>query len=558
MKKRKRNLYNNSEKEITIKMKNKALIPIVALSLITMSSLPLIGKEEYKPVIAYTPSGLPTTIKLNDTEPGAIRNYYSNLNSLSDSEKTGTNLLKNLKPILKNNQKYYTYDSTSGKNNIWRMYEITDRDWEKSPASSTVYGTYDAASNTITNYQYGESNSDGKNNPYIHALYINRNVDNQTKAWGNHNQDEWGINQEHIWAKSNGFEDAGAGGARGDPMHLWAGNGNTNREHNNEFFGNVDKSKTYKDMGSKYSNQSGNYVGTSLTNGTSKVFEPQDSDKGDIARAVFYMVARYNDLAGTETTISGDEPNLELVDTGSAPNMGYQSSKPVTGKMGLLSDLLEWNRLDPPDEYEIHRNNLLFENYTNNRNPFIDFPQWADLIWGENAGTHYANPLTDSINDNALSVSASTVSIIIGESKKVSASTIDSSNITWTISDSSIAELSKTTSSSGEEITIKALKTGECKITVTATVDSELITKEIKVNVTEKPKSLLDLPWYYFVIGGGVLLLIVIVIVVIYSKGSKKTKKTIKKAVKSVTKSSSSKSSSSGKKKSSSSNKKKK
>ena len=538
-------------------MKYKPLIPIVALSLITMSSLPLIGKEEYKPVIAYTPSGLPTTIKLNDTEPGDIRNYYSNLNSLSDSEKTGTNLLKNLKPILKNNQKFYAYDTSSGKTNIWRMYEITDRDWEKSPASSTVYGTYDASTNTITNYQYGSSNSDGKNNPYVHALYINRNVDNQTKAWGNHEQDEWGINQEHIWAKSNGFEDEGAGGARGDPMHLWAGNGNTNREHNNEYFGYVDKTKSYKDMGSKYSNQSGNYVGTSLTNGTSKVFEPQDSDKGDIARAVFYMVARYNDLAGTEVAISGDEPNLELVDTGSAPNMGYQSSKSVTGKMGLLSDLLEWNRLDPPDEYEIHRNNLLFENYTNNRNPFIDFPQWADLIWGEYAGTHYANPLTDSINDNALSVSVSTVSIVVGESKKASAITADLSNITWAISDSSIAELSKTTSSSGEEITIKALKTGNCKITVTATVDSELITKEIKVNVTEKPKSLLDLPWYYFAIGGGVLLLIVIVIIIVYSKGSKKTKKTIKKAVKSVTKSSSSKSSS-GKKKSSSSSKKKK
>ena len=130
---------------------------------------------------------------------------------------------------------------------------------------------------------------------------------------------------------------------------------------------------------------------------------------------------------------------------------------------------------------------------------------------------------------------------------------MDSSNITWAVSDPSIIEISKSTSSSGEEITIKALKVGECKITVTATVDSELITKEIKVSVIERPKSLLDLPWYYFAIGGAALLLVIIVIVVIYSKGSKKTKRNIKKAVKSVTKSSSS----SGKKKSSSSSRKK-
>ena len=46
------------------------------------------------------------------------------------------------------------------------MYEITDRDWEKSPASSTTYGSYDEATNTITGYQYG-STSSPKNNPYI-------------------------------------------------------------------------------------------------------------------------------------------------------------------------------------------------------------------------------------------------------------------------------------------------------------------------------------------------------------------------------------------------------
>ena len=51
----------------------------------------------------YTASSLPTTIDLNATSASNIRSYYSSLNNLSTSERQGTNLLKNLKTILKNN-----------------------------------------------------------------------------------------------------------------------------------------------------------------------------------------------------------------------------------------------------------------------------------------------------------------------------------------------------------------------------------------------------------------------------------------------------------------------
>jgi len=511
-------------------MRNK-LLALSLVSLFAASGVSFVSKENktYTPIEAYSTSSLPTTINLNDSDDDTIRNYYSALNSLEESERTGTNLLKNLKPILKNNQKYYSYDSG---NTIWQMYEITDRDWEKSPASSisSMYGSYDETTNTITNYRYGSNNSP-KSNPYIHALYINRNVDNQVKAWGNHNQDEWGINREHIWAKSNGFEeviDGDTGGARGDPMHLWAGNGYTNREHSNAFFGYVDTTKGYTDMGSTYSNQTGNRVGVSRTNGSSGVFEPQDCDKGDIARAVFYMAARYNDLAGTAPIINGNEPNLELVNSGTAPTSGYQSSKTVTGKMGLIQDLLKWNELDPVDEYEIHRNNLLFNNFTNNRNPFIDFPEWANLIWGSEAGSKHANPSIDRINDSGLSVSKTSVTLKPNETVKLKAESINSSDITWAVADSEVIELDKSTSHSGEEITITAKKVGETTITLSAVVDGETITKTIKVTVKEevKPNYML-----YIAIGAGVLVLAIIV-GVIYANGSKKTRKKIKSTVK--------------------------
>ena len=178
-------------------------------------------------------------------------------------------------------------------------------------------------------------------------------------------------------------------------MHLMAGNGYSNNIHSNYFYGYVDRNKITTDCGAKYSNQKGNYLGTSKTMGSGLVFEPQDSDKGDIARALFYMAARYNNFDG-DTAIDSDNPNLRLANV-IVTTTGYQSTISVAGEYGILSDLLEWNKLDPVDEFELHRNNLCYNNYTNNRNPFIDFPEWADLIWGEDKTTKSANPTSDEI-----------------------------------------------------------------------------------------------------------------------------------------------------------------
>ena len=389
-----------------MKNNNKYFYSLLLLPL--LGGLSLLTPNKVSKVEGYDKSALPTTINLKDYSDEAIREYYSNLNALGDAERTGDNLLKNLKPILSNGQKYYSYDVSSGKD-IWKMYEITDRDWTLSPASS-IEG-YDASTNTITGYKYGESASKPGTNPYIHALYVNRSAENKVHAWATDestsshgNNAKYCIDREHIWPKSQGFEDStedpGTSGARGDPMHLWAGDSYVNSAlHSNYFYGYVDKTKTYTDGKDKYEYAANNLMGFSKTLGGSiSVFEPQDSDKGDIARAVFYMVARYNNIAGTDSTIENDNPNLELVnDLAEWKATGYISTSSTTGKLGIIQDLLEWNKLDPVDTYELHRNNLLYGNFTNNRNPFIDFPEWADLIWGADKNTKSANPLSDSI-----------------------------------------------------------------------------------------------------------------------------------------------------------------
>ena len=373
-------------------MKRRYVLTLIPLAAIAVALPSFISEQE--PILVhagesgYKNQTLPTTIDLNPVSVADIRSYYS---ALDGKDLSGENLLKALKPILKNGQQYHSYDV--GKS-VWQAYEITDRDWELSPASSTTYGTYDAATNTITGYKYGTSGTDAKNNPYQHLFYRNRGVaEGNWRAWDQHGKND-GTDREHIWPKSRGFgkdpdtnEETTAPGARGDLHHLVAGDSYVNSStHSNYAYGFVDKSKPIGDdagEGFKINDKvvvAGNYRGVSLTLGSGTVFEPQDCDKGDIARACFYMVARYNNLAGDDDTIDGGNPNLYLDDTTDTTTILSTATKAVS--YGILKDLLAWHHLDPVDEYEIHRNDLIYRNFDKNRNPFIDYPEWVDAVWG--------------------------------------------------------------------------------------------------------------------------------------------------------------------------------
>ena len=98
------------------------------------------------------------------------------------------------------------------------------------------------------------------------------------------------------------------------------------------------------------------------------------SFKGDVARSVLYMAVRYNDLAVVN---------------------GYPSSVPV-GQLGDLVTLLDWHRNDPPDDFEMNRNNVIY-NWQFNRNPFIDQPDLVEYIWGTMVGQNWSQPL--GVND---------------------------------------------------------------------------------------------------------------------------------------------------------------
>nr|WP_282044375.1 endonuclease [Winogradskyella flava] len=100
------------------------------------------------------------------------------------------------------------------------------------------------------------------------------------------------------------------------------------------------------------------------------------SFKGDVARSVLYMEIRYN--------------GLEVVN-------GFPNT---TGQLGDLATLLDWHRNDPPDDFEMNRNNVVY-NWQFNRNPFIDQPLLVEYIWGNNVGDIWDQSL--GTNDNEFS-----------------------------------------------------------------------------------------------------------------------------------------------------------
>jgi hypothetical protein len=171
---------------------------------------------------------------------------------------------------------------------------------------------------------------------------------------GSNGTGKW--NREHIFPRSRGgffsieedeipdginvFVETSVDSVRhgnSDAHHLRATDANTNSSRGNDNYG---------ETSGLYNGPAGN----------------QGSWHGDVARAAFYIALRYR--------------GLEVVNGNPASNMD---------QLGDLETLLEWHRQDPPDDFEMNRNNVVFE-WQINRNPFIDNPELVELIFGDQQG----------------------------------------------------------------------------------------------------------------------------------------------------------------------------
>ena len=193
-------------------------------------------------------------------------------------------------------------------------------------------------------------------------MYADYNGDKSTaRKWGDScggfntsGEEVW--NKEHIWAKSNGF-DTKSLPAYSDLHHLRASDERCNNLRGNLPFNTVSSHTSTNQVENHFKNKTDNYR---ITN---SYFEPRDCDKGDAARALFYMATRY---------YSGDGTNTPLSLTTGTDSSG--------GKWGYLDTLLAWHEADPVDEFEAHRNDLVY-GLQNNRNPYIDHPEYARAVF---------------------------------------------------------------------------------------------------------------------------------------------------------------------------------
>lgn len=146
-----------------------------------------------------------------------------------------------------------------------------------------------------------------------------------------------------------------------DLFNVYPTDGYVNGKRNNYPYGDVaTPSWTSTNGGLLGSSADPGYVGT--------VFEPIDEYKGDLARTYFYMMTRYkNEVAGWSSVMySGD-------------NFSDWA----------LRVLKKWALTDTVSQKEIDRNNAVYT-IQDNRNPFIDHPEWVVEIWGDTLSSIFA------------------------------------------------------------------------------------------------------------------------------------------------------------------------
>lgn len=169
-----------------------------------------------------------------------------------------------------------------------------------------------------------------------------------------------GLNREHSFPKS------WWGGSTSTPAyidlnHLYPSEAAANMAKSNyplgEVVGKPDFDNGVTSVGRPVSGEGG---------GARSVFEPADEYKGDFARTYFYMVTCYQNLTWRYTW---------MVSNNTYPTLNTWA----------VNMLLKWHRDDPVSQKELDRNEEVYKVQAN-RNPFIDYPELAEYLWGTHRG----------------------------------------------------------------------------------------------------------------------------------------------------------------------------
>jgi endonuclease I len=189
-------------------------------------------------------------------------------------------------------------------------------------------------------------------------------------------------NREHTWPRSRGVGSSGP-----DDSDLFLLRPSLNATNGGR--GNIN-------FGGAYGSGATGKVVTDGTNGS--MWYPGNVEAGMIARQEFYGAVRYDGSDGSTN-------NLEL-GNGNIPDVTGTPDDPPP-QLGDLARLLEWHFAAPPDNFERRRNQVIYDNYQHNRDPFIDHPEY---VWSV-----FAN----QTNDSQLAIAGATVNADGSSSRNV-------------------------------------------------------------------------------------------------------------------------------------------
>ncbi len=179
-------------------------------------------------------------------------------------------------------------------------------------------------------------------------------------------------NREHTWPNSKGL----AGNDENDIMMLRPTSVQENSNRGNKAYG---KSSAY--------------------------FDPGESTRGDCARIVLYVYVRWGNTGRMWGT---------------------------SGVMENMNVLLEWMTEDPVDTWEMGRNDAV-QKITGTRNVFVDYPEYAWLLFGQKIPTNMVTPSGEAkqsgiVNDSSSSSSSSSSDSVLDSSDSVVNGSSDSSS----------------------------------------------------------------------------------------------------------------------------------
>jgi endonuclease I len=226
--------------------------------------------------------------------------------------------------------------------------------------------------------------------PYIYHY-------NAGQECGNYNSEGDCFNREHSWPKS--WFGGEVYPMYSDLFHLYPTDGYVNGKRDNYPYGEVGSATWTSQNGSRLGNCSWpGYSGT--------VFEPIDEYKGDLARGYFYMSVRYY----TEDS-------------------GWPGSEQTVGSQlrpWALAMMIQWSTQDPVSTKETNRNNAVYQ-IQNNRNPFIDHPEYVNLIWGTGTGVSATGEVSPIVYPNPVREKCY---IVFGENKVPGKESVRVTNLT--------------------------------------------------------------------------------------------------------------------------------